>query len=398
MKRDRYRENISIFSASISQKSGTQAKSIGSDLYDFFTGSILQRDLNLLNAIFSKELGRDLKVAVLKGRSHYLLLGAWDKLLRKVSFTDDEIRFIIKVLIWMQETETGERSEMYLNREEQKVWYRIASDSDTCLGSKCWRKHECFVNMAREKAKQADLIIVNQALLLTDARAEKGIIPEYDYLVVDEAQHLEEVATDRYTQVFTTEDLAAHLKELDDLLGSYLNSNQGTLFSDQRLLSNLSELRTELKNLLPRIDILEGLIGMLAHLLQGKARNNFGNDLRINKEIENYLEWKKTLDALKHLEHNLELISDAAQELASGAFKIKDSDTDAEELTFAIEAWNEQNAMWQIKLARFSFPLLIIRLFGLGKTETNRFLFMLLLCKFRNSWVQNFLLRINSIF
>lgn len=315
---------------------------------------VLERDLPTLNKIFSKDLGRDLHATVLKGRSHYLCHQAWRNLLRKTSFTPEEIRVIIKVWLWLKTTQTGERQELSLQREENQVWYRIAGNTESCLGSKCPSKQQCFVSLARERAKQSDLVITNQALLLTDSQSEKGIVPPYDYLVVDEAQHLEEVATNRYTLTFNSEILWAHLKELESLLRSYLKTQKENLFSNRELSSQIEELLDELAKIAPRLDILAGLCGMLGRFLGERSRRD-SFTYRIYPELENYLEWRRILDAVKHLHHSLDLLSDQAGRIASASFRQKESDPAAWDLTLALEAWNELNQAWLDKLSKIFF-------------------------------------------
>src|SRR5262249_35189495 len=83
--------------------------------------------------------------------------------------------------------------------EPWRPWEKIDARADSCLGQKCERYDECFLTRMRRRAMEADLIVVNHHLLLSDlvlkASAYGAIIPEYRCLVVDEAHMLEEVAT-----------------------------------------------------------------------------------------------------------------------------------------------------------------------------------------------------------
>ena len=59
------------------------------------------------------------------------------------------------------------------------------------------RGGDCFLHQARQKAQEAHLLVVNHALLISDLKAGNTLLPEHQHLVIDEAHHLEGVATDQ---------------------------------------------------------------------------------------------------------------------------------------------------------------------------------------------------------
>ncbi|MBA2681139.1 MAG: ATP-dependent DNA helicase [Ktedonobacteraceae bacterium] len=76
---------------------------------------------------------------------------------------------------------------------------RINGDSDQCAWSKCDFYDRCFIRSMRDKAKNAQVIIVNHALLLLDAAADNAILPPYDVLLLDEAHRVADEATSAFT-------------------------------------------------------------------------------------------------------------------------------------------------------------------------------------------------------
>ncbi|TMB47408.1 MAG: hypothetical protein E6J53_02565 [Chloroflexi bacterium] len=136
----------------------------------------------------------DFKAVLLKGRSNYVSLRRWRRYLAEPCEDADELRFKLKVLIWLHTTVSGDRSELRLYGREEVMWNQIASDPLDCVGINC-TKEDCYVHRARAEAEAADLVVVNHALLLADAEVGGGLLPEYDHLVIDEAHHLEEAAT-----------------------------------------------------------------------------------------------------------------------------------------------------------------------------------------------------------
>ena len=131
---------------------------------------------------------------LLKGRANYLSLRRWRRYLAEVCKDAEELRFKLKVLVWLNQTGTGDRSELRLHGGEEVLWARIASDPMDCVGVFCTAA-DCYVHRARAEAEKADLVVVNHALLLADAAQGGGILPPYEHLIVDEAHHLEDAAT-----------------------------------------------------------------------------------------------------------------------------------------------------------------------------------------------------------
>src|SRR5437660_3183879 len=155
----------------------------------------------------------DFKACLLKGRSNYVSLRRWRRYLAEPCHDSDELRFKLKVLVWLHSTESGDRSELRLHGREEVFWARIASDPLDCVGIHC-TKEDCYVHRARAEAETADVVVVNHALLLADAEVGGGLLPEYDHLVIDEAHHLEEAATRGLRQEVDGPGLIALLERL----------------------------------------------------------------------------------------------------------------------------------------------------------------------------------------
>ncbi len=155
----------------------------------------------------------DFEACLLKGRPNYVSLRRWRRYLAEPCQEAEELKFKLKVLVWLNQTETGDRSELRLHGREEVFWARIASDPLDCVGIHCTAE-DCFVHRARAEAERADLVIVNHALLLADAGAGGGVLPPYDHLVVDEAHHLEDAATQGLRQEVDGPGLMALLERL----------------------------------------------------------------------------------------------------------------------------------------------------------------------------------------
>ncbi len=155
----------------------------------------------------------DFKACLLKGRSNYVSLRRWRRYLAQPCEDAEELRFKLKVLVWLHTTESGDRSELRLQGKEEVLWARIASDPLDCIGVHCTAE-DCYVHRARAEAEAADLVVVNHALLLADAEVGGGLLPAFDHLVIDEAHHLEEAATQGLRQEVDGPGLGALLARL----------------------------------------------------------------------------------------------------------------------------------------------------------------------------------------
>jgi predicted DnaQ family exonuclease/DinG family helicase len=161
----------------------------------------------------------DFKACLLKGRSNYVSLRRWRRFLAEPCRDSEELRFKLKILIWLHTTLSGDRSELRLYGREEVMWTRIASDPLDCVGIHC-TKEDCYVHRARAEAESADLVVVNHALLLADAEVGGGLLPEFDHLVVDEAHHLEDAATRGLRQEVDGPGLLALVERLASSAGS----------------------------------------------------------------------------------------------------------------------------------------------------------------------------------
>lgn len=78
---------------------------------------------------------------------------------------------------------------------------RVSGDADQCAWRACPHFGACYVREIRDRARAAQIIVVNHTLLLLDAEMGGFLLPERDLVVIDEAQHLEEEATRAFTAV-----------------------------------------------------------------------------------------------------------------------------------------------------------------------------------------------------
>ena len=134
----------------------------------------------------------NLRFTTLKGRANYLCLRRWSHMRTSQTLSVDEARFLGKLTTWLQDTSSGDRADLRMARPDNNVWGRLNAEGKLLCPA---GEGACFLRAARERAESASVIIVNHSLLLADLARGGGLIPDYDYLVIDEAQHLEAEAT-----------------------------------------------------------------------------------------------------------------------------------------------------------------------------------------------------------
>ena len=167
---------------------------------------LVERDLPRLADALADELPRPLESAILKGRNNYLCLhkihGATaeaesesgmppeaEALLSTAEVTRTGAQ-VKRIHEWAAETEDGDRDNLDRGVSDQ-AWRQVSVTSRECIGAtRCPFGEQCFAELARQRAAEADVVVTNHALLAIDAMADAPILPEHDMVVVDEAHEL----------------------------------------------------------------------------------------------------------------------------------------------------------------------------------------------------------------
>ncbi|MEW5989359.1 MAG: helicase C-terminal domain-containing protein, partial [Chloroflexota bacterium] len=153
---------------------------------------LIQKDLPALQRILPFEV----RSAVLKGKRNYLCTRLFQQMRHSGPANADEMALYGRLLIWLPQSTTGDVNEISLrNQGENMAWSRLSADNDVCQSRDC-DEAQCPLSVARRRAEQAHVLVVNHALLLADIATDNRVLPEYADLVIDEAHHLEAAVTD----------------------------------------------------------------------------------------------------------------------------------------------------------------------------------------------------------
>ena len=169
--------------------------------------------INLQQQLIEKDLpflrqatGIEFRAALAKGRQNYvcrrrlaLLSGEQrDALLPVPSLLLDTE----KLLRNLENGMDGERGSAG-DSIDPSVWQLVCSESGNCAGPKCEFFRNCYYFKARRQWDEADIVVANHALFLTDLaiRAESGgtsgaLLPDYGAVLIDEAHTLENNAAE----------------------------------------------------------------------------------------------------------------------------------------------------------------------------------------------------------
>jgi ATP-dependent DNA helicase DinG len=150
-----------------------------------------------------KHFAPNLKAAVMKGRSNFLCVAKMNQMADQTMLKGmEEVDAFRQIKDWAKVTETGDRAELTFLPDDSELWTRLDARRDTCTGQKCPSFHPCFVTGMHQKAKEADLIIVNHHLFFADLALKQddfgSVLPEYSAVVFDEAHEMEDVASDYF--------------------------------------------------------------------------------------------------------------------------------------------------------------------------------------------------------
>lgn len=161
---------------------------------------LVQKDLPLLAQSIQLPQGRFLKTCLAKGRQHYLCEHRFKRIanLSEVANNDRDL-------------ETLERIQPLIGRNiitrstlpgllSNEAWSAIQSESGLCGNKRC-KENPCSFTQARQELNHADVIVVNHSLLFVHlqlARLGASILPNFDQLIIDEAHHAPDTATEQF--------------------------------------------------------------------------------------------------------------------------------------------------------------------------------------------------------
>jgi Rad3-related DNA helicase len=127
--------------------------------------------------------------ALLKGRSNYVCLLKLSELSRQPELLDIDQGTSIATL--MEHLETAPSGDTESLRLYGDLKTRLVAGRHDCAGYQCPFYYNCYYERAKAEAEEADIVVLNHALLAYNLALERPVLSPRDIIVVDEAHELE---------------------------------------------------------------------------------------------------------------------------------------------------------------------------------------------------------------
>ncbi|MFN8376215.1 MAG: helicase C-terminal domain-containing protein [Anaerolineae bacterium] len=287
---------------------------------------LIQKDFPILK----EAIKIPVRASVMKGRGNYLCPRRLAAVRRRRPTNVDELRTLAKILVWSLESNTGDKGEISIRGPiEHSTWQRLSAEDEDCTTHHCESLMGgiCPFYKARKAADAAHLLVVNHALLISDALTENRVLPDYRYVVIDEGHQLEDAVT--YGQN-TRLDEAQLIRRMADLgttntglLGDLINSIQGYVSEKEFARVEMFVKGIEEAAALMRVHI-ENFFKALADFstVLGDGRDING-PVRLTEQSRTKAEFSRVQAIAATLDEFFAVISDAMARLAAALGRMK---------------------------------------------------------------------------
>ncbi len=180
---------------------------------------LVDRDLPFLREI----LGVPLDAALVQGRENYVCRRRAELALRRTDLlveTPVAARELQKLVAWAGSDPKGTRSRLDFEPRHD-TWAAVRAERGNCLGARSPHFEACAWQDAKKRVRDAGVLVVNHALLLADLKLKRSggaVLPPYAYLIIDEAHHLEEIASEHLGGRVSRGGVLAGLKQVQRVL------------------------------------------------------------------------------------------------------------------------------------------------------------------------------------
>jgi ATP-dependent DNA helicase DinG len=269
---------------------------------------LVRKDLPFLSRALEGE--QQVRFALLKGWRNYLcLLRLEQAKLFGVDLFADHGGGMDAIVRWAETTTDGSLGD-FAEPPQSEIWDEVSAEPDLCTRGECPHFAKCFLFSARRAAAQADVVVVNHHLLMSDVavrRAQKNwdeaaVIPAYNRLVIDEGHHLEDAAAAHLGESATRRGLQRLLSRVSRPAGGR-SSGRGLLSAlYQRLRANgdmFSKASLELLDdrIGPAVEAARQKASIVFDLLEGLLRRSDQPVVRLTDDFDTDPIWREGLGA-----------------------------------------------------------------------------------------------------
>ncbi|TXC93258.1 ATP-dependent DNA helicase DinG [Metabacillus litoralis] len=258
---------------------------------------MIERDIPFLQ----KVLPFHISAAILKGQSHYLCLQKFEQSLHEQEDNYDFILSKAQLLIWLTETETGDLDELNLPSGGRALWEQLHVDRSSFQNNPFYSF--CFYQRAKKKAQEANVIITNHAMVLSDIQRKDQTLPKYDEIIIDEAHHLHRVASEQFGLRLSYLDIHTMLNRLG------LSTSNGLIKKFKQLqekcLKEKMSIPQKLDSIFLQLQEESHLFFSGLHAYVYKRRNDpvlNRSSYKYDPDLENNRSWNSLLELVKRIQ------------------------------------------------------------------------------------------------
>jgi ATP-dependent DNA helicase DinG len=277
---------------------------------------LVGKDLPLLAGALTDQ---KVRFALLKGWRNYLCLLRLEQAtsagaaLFEPEMTDE----MTAIHAWAQRTTDGSLADLPV-APRPEVWDEVAAEPDLCQRLECPHFSKCFLFAARRAAAQADVIVVNHHLLMTDVAVRRlsqnwsdaAVLPAYEHIVIDEGHHLEDAASAHLGATVSRRSLLRLFGRLDRKGKGLLPALRTRLRANDDLLSQASIDLVD-SRIVPSVYAARDRAGLVFDML-GMVLDECGQSvLRLTGDIASHPAWRSGLGTgLEELLSEISLLHD----------------------------------------------------------------------------------------
>jgi ATP-dependent DNA helicase DinG len=300
---------------------------------------MLQNDIPLLE----RALGQPIKISLLKGMNHYIDVEKYEQILKAPDDSYDETFTLLQTLVWLAKTETGDLNELNVSGGGQLLIDKIRK---TALPKTTMPLYD-FYSRAIQNSRQADIIVTNHAMLLSDLVRHEQIFDSLGGWVIDEAHQFIQAAISQDEKIFTYmnwkylfgqiglyEDEQLYYQLRRAALKKHLISMQTLQQIEKRFMYMVQRFDEAITSLCQQVNVAEK-----TQMKKMNKRSFFITDLQLSKEV-----FAKVSLAMQQW---IDLAQQIYEQFTSGVEQL------APEHVFLIEQWQYLVREFTLKLAEW---------------------------------------------
>ncbi len=161
---------------------------------------LFHKDIPLLRNVLTQPF----RAAMIKGRMNYVCLRHLIRMVEQpeAELNEAELPIMARIIAWLVQTTSGDLEELdrLVPRSSGGLLLRLPATAEECGGRSCRHYNRCFLQRARARSLNADIVVANHSLVFAESHSQPVALPRHAQVIFDEAHHLEDSATRFFTR------------------------------------------------------------------------------------------------------------------------------------------------------------------------------------------------------